>query len=351
MKILWIVNNINQVGGIERVVINLSNYFISRGIEVFISSLCSKGGNPYFSVEDGVKITHENKTISSRLSLFRAVYNVIKKSDADIVIGCHGGINNAIVSCKPLLRGRKKIIVTQHCSYDFDTKSRRILNSVFHRRADAFLVLTESDKAFWNRYRMKNCKVMPNAVVNYPTKTASMDCNVIISAGRLTDVKGFDFLIKAFAAFHKTHPNWKLRILGDGEERGNLESLANRLGLTQSVELPGFTSNVMDEYAHSSVFALTSRSEGFSMVLLEAMSCGLPVISVDLPASHEILGQNAGVISARDENIFAENLSKMVEDKCTLTQYGQRAIEQSKCFSIEKIGESWIELFNELLRQ
>lgn len=351
MRILWIVNNINQVGGIERVVINLSNYFSSRGVEVSISSLCSKDGHPFFPVEDGVKITHENRTVANRLSLFRAVYNTVKKSDADIVIGCHGGINNAIVSCKPLLKGRKKIIVTQHCSYDFDTKSRRILNSVFHRRADAFLVLTESDKAFWNRYGMKNCKVMPNAIVNYPTKTASMDCNVVISAGRLTGVKGFDFLIKAFAVFHKTHPSWKLRILGDGEERGNLESMVNRLGLTQSVELPGFTNSVIDEFSRSSVFALTSRSEGFAMVLLEAMSCGLPVISVDLPASHEILGQNAGVISARDENIFADNLSKMVEDKCTLIQYGQHAIERSKCFSMERIGDSWIELLCELLRQ
>lgn len=349
MKILWIVNNINQVGGIERVVINLSNYFASHGITVCISSLCSKRGTPYFSVEDDVKIVHENYTISNRFSIFQAVSYVVKKSDADIVIGCHDQICNAIVSCKSVFGGSKKIIVTQHCAFEFNTKKRNVLNSMFYRWADAFLVLTESDKMKWRKLGIRNCEVMPNPLVNYPTEAASLKNNVIISSGRLTGVKGFDFLIKAFSRFHEVHPDWKLRILGDGEERENLEHLADSLGLKQSVELPGFTKNVIDEYMLSSVFTLTSHSEGFSLALLEAMSCGLPVISVDLPAAYAVLGQDAGIITARDEKVFADNLCKIVEDKNTMKQYGKKVIERSKCFSIEKIGNSWIELFNNLM--
>lgn len=350
MKILWIVNNINQVGGIERVVINLSNYFASRGITVCISSLYSKGGTPYFSVEDDVKIVHENYPISNRFSIFQAVSCVVKKSDADIVIGCHDQICNSIVSCKPFFGGSKKIIVTQHCSFAFNTKKRNVLNSIFYRYSDAFLVLTQSDKAEWRKFGIRNCIVMPNALEKYPSETSSLENNVIISVGRLTGVKGFDFLIRAFAHFHKRHSDWKLRILGDGEEKGNLQKLISNLGLSEVVELPGFTKNVIDDLVHSSVFALTSHSEGFSMVLLEAMSCGLPIISVDLPAAHEVMGQDAGIITAKDEKIFAEKLCELVENKKTMIQYGKNAIERSKCFSIEQVGDLWIELFENLVK-
>ena len=285
------------------------------------------------------------------MSIFEAVYQVVRNSDADIVIGCHSEICNSLVSCKLFRRENKKVVVTQHCSFAFNTKKINAFNSMFYRYADAFLVLTQSDKTDWRRFGIKNCMVMPNALVNYPSETSSLENNVIISVGRLTGVKGYDFLIRAFAHFHKKHSDWKLRILGDGEERENLQKLIFSLGLSEVVELPGFTKNVIDEFVHSSVFALTSHSEGFPMVLLEAMSCGLPVISVDIPSAREVMGQDVGIISYRDESIFAENLCKMVEKKETLAQYGKNAIERSKCFSIEKIGNSWLELFESLMKK
>lgn len=350
MKILWIVNNINQVGGIERVVINLSNYFTSCGLNVGISSLASKGGVPYFPIEEGVEIVHESYVLSDRISIFRAVYQVVGKSDADIVIGCHDAICNALVSCKLFFGKNKKIIVTQHCSCAFNTKKRNVLNSIFYRHADAFLVLTQSDKTEWRRFGIRNCSVMPNALVQYPSDTASLENNVIVSVGRLTGVKGYDFLIRAFAHFHKRHSDWKLRILGDGEEKETLQKLIFSLGLSEVVELTGFIKNVTDELVHSSVFALTSHSEGFSMALLEAMSCGLPIISVELPSVYEVLRQDAGIITAKDEIVFAEKLCELVENKNTMIQYGKKAIERSKCFSIEKIGDLWIELFENLMK-
>lgn len=352
MKIQWIVNNINQVGGIERVVIQLSNYFVQHGCAVEIDSLCSKVENCYFGLDSNVEVHNLNTDSkgNTRTGIVKTIHNIAKNSDADIVLGCHDYICNAIIINKPFFRGR--IIATQHCSIEFNTSKRNLLQSLFFRFADCLVVLSEWNKQYYERMGLANCIVIPNAIAQEITDTAAPREKTIITAGRLTGVKGYDFLIRSFKLVHNEHPDWKLKILGDGEDRDKLTAMVRDLNLEDSVSLPGFQKNVLEEFRKASIFCVTSHSEGFPMVLLEAMSQGLPPVCVDIPVLREILADGEyGVLTERNEKDFASALNSLLDDEQMRNKFAKKAFDRSQAYSMDKIGTEWLNLFHKLCKK
>lgn len=153
-------------------------------------------------------------------------------------------------------------------------------------RLDTFLTLTEDDATAYREVMDPRLRidVMPNATPAYPGEPSTLENKVVTAAGHLRPKKGFDRLIDAWALVAERHPDWELRIFGSGPMQGKLERQIDRLGLQGKVRLMGYSTRLRDEMAQSSLFVLSSRVEGYGMVLVEAMSCGVPVVSFDAPS-------------------------------------------------------------------
>jgi glycosyltransferase involved in cell wall biosynthesis len=222
------------------------------------------------------------------------------------------------------------------------------------RRFDAIVVLTGEDA---RDYRAElngsptRIEQIPNALPELGGGTAALEEKAVVAAGRLTGQKGFDLLIRAFARVARERPDWQLRIYGDGSQRGKLERLIGELGLDGRVRLMGATSAIGEELSRGSVFALSSRFEGFGMVLVEAMSKGLPVVSFDCPRGpSEIVddGVDGVLVPNGDVDAFASALLGLIDDEGRRRALGAAGLEKSRSYEIGPIGARWDALLAEL---
>jgi glycosyltransferase involved in cell wall biosynthesis len=188
---------------------------------------------------------------------------------------------------------------------------------------------------------------IPNATPDLGGVRSDGSARTVIAAGRLTRQKAFAFLIEAFAQVAAAHPEWQLLICGGGPRREHLEKLIDQLDVGANVTLAGPVRNLAAKMTEASIFALSSRFEGFPMVLLEAMSVGLPVVSFDCPTGpREIVedGRNGLLVPEADVNALAAALIRMIEDDELRRRCSEGALETAGRYSIEAIGARWDEL-------
>jgi glycosyltransferase involved in cell wall biosynthesis len=221
-------------------------------------------------------------------------------------------------------------------------------------RVDVLAVLTRRDARDYGdllsgqRTRLVQ---IPNAVAPLGGGVASLDAPVIVAAGRLTPQKGFDLLVRAFAQVHRRHPGWRLRIYGNGPEREALQAQIERLGLDGAAELMGAVRDVGPALTQGSIFALSSRFEGFGMVIVEAMSRGLPVVAFDCPRGPaEIVtpGHDGLLVAAEDVDGLVAALAALIEDPERRRAYGAAALRTARDYDPGAIGERWRKLLDEL---
>lgn len=342
MNILWITNDINQVGGIEKVICGLSNYFVKKGHKVTIASVNSKRSDVFFSLDNRITVKHcgIDREHQTRKGFLYAVRDVLKESSDDVAIGCQESINLGMILFKNKFSG--KVIVSQHNTHDFFTTKRLILNCLFYRFADKLFLLTENDKRFYEKRYVRNCIVVPNAYHGEVAGRSKLDAHVIINVARLSKVKQHDRLIRAFSKIHEEHQDWKLKIVGDGEELDNLLALVKQLNLESSVIFTGFCTDVLQQMQKASMFVLSSWNEGFPLVILEAMVCGLPIIGFDIPSVREEVKDGGLLVALNDEDALTDAMKKLIKDTEMRKAYGEKAYKMSKEYSVEKIGERWI---------
>lgn len=186
----------------------------------------------------------------------------------------------------------------------------------------------------------------------FPKKSGNFNNKKFIAAGRLCTEKRFDLLIRDFGEFTKSNNDWILNIYGDGPERDNLQKLINDLNLENRVKLCGYCSDMEKKYLESSIYCMTSISEGFAMVVAEAMSCGLPIICYDIPSMRELVDKNCGFIVGEGNNSeFVDKMLLLSSNEDLYIKFSKQVKERSKSFDIEKIGSEWIELFDSLVRK
>lgn len=241
------------------------------------------------------------------------------------------------------------VIGMSHESYDYSRASHRhrwIKNH--YAGLDRWLVLTEEDADIWAGDGMDNVGFMPNALAALPEVPSPRTGRSVASIGRLTDQKGIDMLLDTWALVAPQRPDWTLDVYGAGEDETALRERCTGLGLDGSVRWRGRTDDVPGALARSSVFAQSSRGEGFPLALLEAMASGVPCAAFDCaPGVREIVrdGQDGLLAPAGDIGALADRLLRLTGNPRLRDAMGERARTGVQRFSEAEIVRRWEELF------
>lgn len=209
------------------------------------------------------------------------------------------------------------------------------------KRLDKFVVLSKEDAAAWGEFA--NLVIIPNPIKKYPSQISFCDSKKVIAVGRYTWQKGFDMLIKAWKLVDEKHPDWELHIYGAGD-RGSYQKLARH-----GVFCHEAVKDIYSKYMESSIFAFSSRYEGFGIALAEAMSCGLPAVSFACPCGPKDIITNDGIlVEPYDISSFADNICKFIENENLRKEMGMNAHKNMKQYSEKTIMQKWILLFKQI---
>ena len=371
-------------GGAEHVAVSLANGFVSRGHEViFFADLFEE---QTFVLHNAVKVRNLVPQTNNKLikwgGAIRLLRKELKKDKPDVILGIMSLCS--IVAQLASMGLRIPVIATEHNSYERpETAPMPSLIKLYKFFLCKFFscvtVLTEADKKVIGS-RIKDVVVMPNPLALLPTESIPNKKKTILAAGRVDNwhVKGFDVLIRAFGKLVQglkskvQDEGWKLVIAGvwrSPETRTYLDSIAKECGVLDKIEYTGFVSDMQKLYAESSIFVLSSRYEGFGLVLIEAMSQGCACVACDYKGrQREIMnpeGQGSkfnvqssnnkvelcetGILCEPDDvEALAEAMKKMIEDDEYRESVRAKAIERSKYYSIENTMDRWEALLKQV---
>jgi glycosyltransferase involved in cell wall biosynthesis len=215
---------------------------------------------------------------------------------------------------------------------------------------DKFVVLTNSNKDEWNN---KNCVVIANPLSFYPEQSSSQENPKVIVVGTHSYNKGYDLLLQAWAKISIMHPDWSLNIYGKIDNDQTFVKLSEQLGTVNSVRFFSPISQIQEAYLDASIMVLSSRTEGFGMVLIEAMACGLPCISFDCPSGPgDIIDHNHDGYLLQNGNVDAmtQKIMLLIDDTTLRKKMGLLAKQNAKRYLPENILPEWDKLFKELLQ-
>lgn len=221
------------------------------------------------------------------------------------------------------------------------------------KRCEKVVVLTHKDAACWKGY--DNIEVIHNVLTNYPEKITDVADRPkrIIAVGRLHAQKGFDLLIQSWQLIAARHPDWQLVVYGHGGDLQKLQQQLEKAGLTSSMTFAGATDNIYKEYQDSAFYVMSSRYEGWGLVLVEAMSCGLPCVSFDCPyGPSDIIrdGEDGFLVENGNIQQLAEKMELLINNKELRERLGVRARLNAARFTSDNIMPQWTKLFETIVQ-
>lgn len=362
MKILYITNGITGSGGLERVLSIKTSWLSEKlGNEVHIMAINEDiGKDTFFNFSK--KIVRHNillygNTIKYYFNYQLKIRELVKNVNPDVIIVCDDGLKGFYVP--KILKTNIPIVYERHASVNISVKEnvisqlqKKLKHFLMKNRVNDFanfVVLTKGNLKEWGS--AKNLKVIPNPVSFYPQETSTLENKKIIAVGSQGYNKGTDMLLNIWEKVEKKFPDWHLEIYGKPHPDNIFENQAKIFNIENLSFFPP-VNNILEKYLDSSIFVLTSRSEGFGMVLIEAMSCGIPCVSFDCPhGPKDVIKNNEDGILVENGNTdkFAEELIKLMQDTELRKKMGEKARENSEKYLQENIMKTWSELFNEII--
>ncbi len=356
-KIAFFGGDISHTGGTERVSITLANYLVKNGYQVVIISL-SGNKPPKFPVDESIKLVSlfdEKRRFSlAYFSVVVRLRRILVDESIDILIDVDTML--ALFSTTALLGTKIKHISWEHFNYksNLNIKSRKLARKIAAKYSDAVVTLTEKDRGYWleeNKYPEKIISISNPLPFEPKNKLTKRNSQIVLELGRLTNIKGIDLLLDIWVKVEEQSSNWKLIIAGDGEDKNLLLDKIKEFNL-KNVELLPSTLHVSDLYDQSAIYAMTSRFEGFPMVLLEAKASGLPIIAYDCdtgPSELIINNEDGFLIPFSDSNAFARQLILLMNDDDLRESMSLRSLKNAEKYKIEvAIGDKWKSLIEKI---
>jgi GalNAc-alpha-(1->4)-GalNAc-alpha-(1->3)-diNAcBac-PP-undecaprenol alpha-1,4-N-acetyl-D-galactosaminyltransferase len=350
-------------GGAERVLVSLAADWTQAGRAVTVVTLSDRTSD-FYSLSAGVgrvalgmlrATRHPADALLATGIRALALRRAVRRSRPDIVLAF--GDQTNVLTLLATIGGAVPVVVAERSSAEHQRLGWpwEPLRRGLYPRAAAVVVQTEGAAAYLRGWGLSPT-VIPNAVA-HPVLTPARfggRAPVVLAIGRMTGEKGFDVLLRAFARTRDEHPEWTLRIVGDGPLRGELEALRSSLDLSSElVQLPGRLADIGVEYSRASIFVLSSRYEGFPNVLCEAMAHGCAVLATRSPhGATDIVrsGVDGVLVPVDDVEAMANGLRRLMHDAPTREALGAAAAMLPTRLAPERIGRRWLQLLDESAR-
>jgi len=382
MRIVYLLpGGLFNPGGMERVIITKANYLAEKeGYDVSIVTTEQLGRPVFYPVSGSVHLHHldtgiyvnfgkENyvQKVFSRILKTReyrkALKKLLMKISPDITISTLG----IDIDFLDKLRDGSIHIGELHFPGDyyqlmayklyssfipiFVQKVRTRLLKVKCKKLSRLVVLTKEEKSYWKD--AVNVEIIPNALSYYPENISACTSKKAIAVGRLVYEKGFDQLIESWRIVHEKHPDWALSIFGQGDQKELLIDMINQYGLNSVIEICDPVKDIYPRFLDSSIMLFPSRClDALPMVLIEAMSCGLPLVAFDAPCGPKDIitdGRNGFLVPSGNIELFAEKVCTLIESEALRQDMGNSAREMSFDYREDKIMKQWVQLFNEVV--
>lgn len=354
-KICFLVEYLTYIGGGERVYTNLANTFIKNGYEVTILSIES-GEKTYYPLDKNIKIkslkirkekyyNEKNRKVKDAiytLHIKRSIEKELKECsyNAVISIGCNMNLILSLIKVKDILK-----IGTEHTGYNSVNLILKIARKILYKSLDKLIILTEIDKNNYKKFlHQSKIEIIPNQLTFYPPVCAELKNKKIVNVGSLSYSKNQEKLLELFKRFSEISKEWTLDIYGSGKLKIELENKIKDLGLENKVFLKGNTEKIKEVLLDASIFCLTSRYEGFPMVLLEAMACGLPCVAFDCPTGPKeiVINNKTGfLVGVGDDKTYLEKMIILSENIDLRLKMGQESRKKSLYYSEEEVFKQW----------
>lgn len=380
IHVAYCIPSLDHSGGMERVLTAKANYLAERlGYDVSIIITDDKGTKPYFPLSSKVRVVQLDVNIDSlwqyplwkRLYLYQKKQREYKKKlglclkhlRPDITVSL---LRREINFLCQLNDGSAKIGEIHFGRYKYREAHFQFLPDMMNRwithrwmsqldqklkDLDRFVVLTHEDAQNWKG--LHNLTVIPNPITIEPGTPSDCSEKRVIAVGRYTYQKGFDMLIKAWSKVYESHPDWTLHIYGAGDKEW-YQQMADNMQMKDVVYCHGAVKDISAEYRKSSIFVLSSRFEGFGLVLAEAMSSGLASVAFACPCGPKDIikdGEDGILCQNGNTDELALGICRLIENENERKEMGRKAFQNIKRYNIDCIMRQWDCLFKEIVAQ
>ena len=375
MKIMYIFSELTIKGGTDKVLSDKANYLVEHGFDVTIVTEAQMGREPVFPLSSKIKLIdigldfnkqytqsfiHRAYTYFNFIHIYKKkLKEILVKDNPDIVITTMGrsldfitSINDGSIkigeahTTKEHLRSLH-IMENKGWLYKRLAKCIRKKQISNARKLRALVLLTPEDAKDWEG--VTKTYVIPNSIKEIPLECSKLINKQAIFVGRYNDAKGYEYLVEAWKIVHHNHPDWIINIYGSGELHDDVERWINEAKLHESMITHEPTNRIMEEYLESSICVVSSRYEGFSMAIIEAMACGVPCVSFDCPFGPRNIikkDEDGILVEYLNSRALADNICELIENINLRKQLGSNAKKNIQRFTQDNIMKKWINLFD-----
>lgn len=358
INVCFFSGDITRSGGTERVSSMIANELVKdEQFHISFLSLWEKKKDTFFflnkKIERNVLYTREVSCGRHILGLIWRIHRFVRDKEIDVLIDIDGILD--LYSIPALIGTNTKLISWEQFNYYQNpyVNYRKITRKWAARWADAIVVITKEDKGYYK----ENLKIrhvirqIYNPIEERKDKAPyNIDSKIILSAGRLAEQKGFDMLVEVAKIVFEQHPDWIWKIAGEGEQRELLEKKIREYHLEKNVILCGNVSDIDTYYEDAAIYVMTSRYEGFGLVLTEAKTYGLPCISFRCPAGpSEIIldGRNGYLVECFDTEEMAGRICELIKNQWLRQEFSKQSLKGTEKYSLEKVLKEWKKLIKE----